>query len=344
MVFVLPWINWQNHGFYSFHPTLFHDLARANRYHTTMMLACDRNGENMFEPGIQEYKKPEPTDVNYFVVAVLRKKYDREFVMPQQSKYMTIIEPQSLKQGFIWPKEINLDPFPHFVTKLEDDLYEQLLAEWPSDYGKFEGWGENSPDSSNTLRQYSARQGLFGSHLSPLWKAFMEYTTSTHFFQEVVKTFSPHIQATYPITQLPLQTGVRGLDNAPFLLDTQLAINTPVTERSSVRGPHIDDPRELYAGLLYMPSEDYTSGGDLDIYEWKKERKFTGRAGMRKQNECPPSKVRKTGTIRHEPNTLLFFLNSPDSIHGVSPRDTTDQTRRYVNMICELNEPLFEAK
>jgi hypothetical protein len=172
----------------------------------------------------------------------------------------------------------------------------------------------------------------------------MEYTTSGHFFQEVVKTFSPHIQGMYPITQLPLETGIRGLDDKPFILDSQLAINTPVSRRSSVRGPHIDDPRELFAGLLYMPPEGYNSGGDLELYKWKGKRKFAGRKNMEKKNECPRNAVEKVKTIEYKPNTMFFFVNSLNSIHGVSRRDATNQYRRYVNILAETEKPLFEAE
>ena len=342
MIHVLPWINWQNHGFYNFHPVLFDDLARANRYHKVMTVACDRNAENMFEPGVDEIKNPEGTDVNYFVISVLQKKYDSTFCMPLQSKYDPPVDPLSLKDGFIWPDRIETDPFPHFVAKLEDDLYQQLDDEWPGNYEYFSAMKQK--EDQNILKQYPARKALFEHVLTPLWKAFMEYTTSGHFFQEVVKTFSPHIQGMYPITQLPLETGIRGLDDKPFILDSQLAINTPVSRRSSVRGPHIDDPRELFAGLLYMPPEGYNSGGDLELYKWKGKRKFAGRKNMEKKNECPRNAVEKVKTIEYKPNTMFFFVNSLNSIHGVSRRDATNQYRRYVNILAETEKPLFEAE
>ena len=33
MVHVMPMLNYVNHGFYCFHPSLYYSLARANRYH-----------------------------------------------------------------------------------------------------------------------------------------------------------------------------------------------------------------------------------------------------------------------------------------------------------------------
>lgn len=41
MLFVLPFYNWLNHGFYNFNPVLFVDLAAANRYEMVRLsLAC----------------------------------------------------------------------------------------------------------------------------------------------------------------------------------------------------------------------------------------------------------------------------------------------------------------
>ena len=40
------------------------------------------------------------------------------------------------------------------------------------------------------------------------------------------------------------------------LMDVNVGVNTPSDTKSRVRGPHLDNPRELVAGLLYMPDGD----------------------------------------------------------------------------------------
>ena len=41
-------------------------------------------------------------------------------------------------------------------------------------------------------------------------------------------------------------------------------MNSPVTRKSSVRGPHHDTPGELYGALLYFrDAADKSTGGDL---------------------------------------------------------------------------------
>lgn len=49
------------------------------------------------------------------------------------------------------------------------------------------------------------------------------------------------------------------------LMYLQVAINTPVRARSAVRGPHLDGPGELWAGLLYLRHEadQASTGGEL---------------------------------------------------------------------------------
>ena len=65
---------------------------------------------------------------------------------------------------------------------------------------------------------------------------------------------------------------------------------------------------------------------------------------MEKKNECPRNTVEKVKTIEYKPNTMFFFVNSLNSIHGVSRRDATNQCRRYVNILAETEKPLFEAE
>jgi hypothetical protein len=48
-----------------------------------------------------------------------------------------------------------------------------------------------------------------------------------------------------------------------------------------------------------------------------------------------PDKVEKVKTIDYEPNTFVMRLNTPHSIHSVSPRGITDWPRRYVNFPSE---------
>jgi hypothetical protein len=58
--------------------------------------------------------------------------------------------------------------------------------------------------------------------------------------------------------------GVRFKESDEVLLDCQIAINTPVRKRSTVRGAHVDQPDEIYAGLLYFRYE-YVTGNYAEM-------------------------------------------------------------------------------
>ena len=47
-------------------------------------------------------------------------------------------------------------------------------------------------------------------------------------------------------------------------------------------------------------------------------------------------------TVPYRANTLVTFVNTPDSIHGVSERGVTAHPRRYINFLAELREPLLD--
>ena len=50
-------------------------------------------------------------------------------------------------------------------------------------------------------------------------------------------------------------------------MDCQVAMNSPVRAKSAVRGPHLDGPGEVWAGLLYFrhAKDDVSTGGELQV-------------------------------------------------------------------------------
>ena len=79
--------------------------------------------------------------------------------------------------------------------------------------------------------------------------------------------------------------GVRFLEKNDFNLDTQFVINTPVDEKSSVIEPHLDNPIEFFAGLLYMRNiDDNSEGGNLCTYKFKKDPIFYGKSRVKYDN------------------------------------------------------------
>lgn len=350
---VLPWVNWRNHGFYNFNPVLFFDLAQANNYEILAMYAGDRDGNVIVETlDPKEIKKPEPTDKNIMLVCALRKTDGQGFRYPVQGKYRhhaasdvgaKPVEPLRhhaglrLKSvlGALVERRDRVQPFPYIAGRLDPAYLEQIEKNFPDPQDVILGRAARP----NALYQRSAAEVLGDESTSPFWREFFELHTGERFLNELFLLFVDQIRARYPqLEALPLKAGVRNRDKAPFRLDCQFAVNTPPEETSSVRGPHVDDPKELYAGLVYL------GGGALDIYRWKKDRAFTGRPGMVKKAEAEPEAVEIIETVECLPGTVLFFLNGPDSVHGVAPRMKGDGYRKYLNIIGEVDSPLFELK
>lgn len=240
--------------------------------------------------------------------------------------------------------DIVKDPFPHLVipNALDPDLYARLEAEFPAN-GVIQKDGKEAGD--NKKHFYGAAKALSDGRVSALWKDFFNFHLSERFYREVLSLFDEEIQALYPDLESrlkkplkELKTGIRRLNSsAEALLDCQFAINTPVSEPSSVRGPHLDGPQTLYQCLLYFRNDREAAGGDLELYRFKE--------GVDLSTITPkavdPSLVSKAAAVPYEKNTLIAFLNSPRSLHGVSPRAATPLTRRYFNALCDLKTDVY---
>lgn len=348
MLHVLPWINWRNHGFYNFHPNLFYDLAKENGYKFITCYGARRDGTVVIENiSVNEDKKPDGLNINVSIVVSLRKTNDDPFKTPTQSKYRKAVkgkpEPGNKASldtvlDHLKPESVVCydEPYPMIVGQLDDYYFECLKNIFPVPEDIVSG----REMGNNILLQRAAREVLADESTFINWRQFFEAHTSTAFLQEVVRSFGPHVMEEYPhLTKLDLQAGVRFRDEAPFSLDCQFAVNTPVTKKGTVRGPHIDDTKELFGGMIYVDG-----GGELEIHEWKNGRKFTGRKGMKKKAECVKGSTKVVRTVKCKPGTVVLFLNTPDAIHAVAPRKRGDGFRTYINLVGEVAEPLFELK
>ena len=285
MLHILPWINWRNHGFYNFNPILFADLAKANGYEILMIYAGDRDGNIIFSDiPDTEIKKPEPTDKNIALVVAMRKTKLGQMIIPQQGKYQAVgvTEYTSVLQEATIKQRLDV-PFPCFALKLNDGYFNKIKAQFPIPEDIVLG----RDLKNNILLQRGAKEVLADESTAAFWRSFFTTHTSTGFLQEVVKLFGAEIQDNYPqLSKLDLKAGVRFRDSAPFLLDCQFAVNTPVKKAGTVRGPHIDDPKELFGGMVYSIN-GRAGAGSSAAREWSR-RPSARREASKK---WPPSNV-----------------------------------------------------
>ena len=98
--------------------------------------------------------------------------------------------------------------------------------------------------------------------------------------------------------------------------------------------------------MYFRRPEDDSTGGDLQFYRYKNPRHrfdprapvdpaFVESAGIPSLKQVDDRLVEAVEAVPYEPNTLVMWVNTPHSIHGVSPRSITEFPRRYVNLLGE---------
>ena len=128
---------------------------------------------------------------------------------------------------------------------------------------------------------------------------------------------------------------IRDSNSGSYVTDCQFVIHEPVAETGTSRTPHLDNPVEIYAGLLYMRKiTDTSAGGNFTIHEQtgtiQEVNKTLGRQVA--NNLHKPIKE-----VPYKANSFCMFLNVMGSIHSVTPRINPIEHRRSINIIGEYN-------
>ncbi len=237
------------------------------------------------------------------------------------------------------------NPFPYFYIDdaLPNELYNSLSNSFPA-FDKIISKNIGNNDfTENTAYRLSANESLIDPDITNEWKEFITYHTSSKFTDELFEIFLDDIRKIYNVKkeQLPnnQNTGIRFSNRYFFNTDCQFVINTPTSGDTKVIEPHLDNPKEFYACLLYMKDEkDSSSGGNLTTHKFIGAPSFYGKSRVREE------KVTLVEEIEYKANRLVVFLNSPYSIHGVTKRSKTKFYRKYMNIIGEFNNELFDFR
>ena len=227
--------------------------------------------------------------------------------------------------------KIITDPYPHLVIEdaLPEDLYNQLEREWPT-----QQLLATQPFDGGICYRLKADEMLKEGVVSDLWKEFTEYHTSATFYKEVKNIFGDLMP---DVADLDNTISPRGWDKGGSKIgsDCQTVMHKPIDFSS--RTPHIDNPREIYAGLLYMPyADDKSTGGEFQIHETTGDVTEVNKNGGRAVGDKAGKIVK---SVPYKPNTLVMFCNnSTQTIHSVSARKDAVKHRRSVNIIAEFNK------
>ena len=241
------------------------------------------------------------------------------------------------------------DPFPYLVLEdaLDASVCDALLTGMPP----LDVLTRGLPTVSN--QRFSFHSAAVEEHpaIAAVWKDVVREGVSQQFLDRTLRLFGPHIAAEFPdfaqrygridkLRAVARQSSTAKVNRGQIGLDAQIAVNTPATTPgTSVRGPHLDLPDKLFVGLLYLrPDGDSSEGGDLELYEPTEPVPQFG-----PKRSLTWGQVRKVRTISYRCNTLVIFLNTPRSLHGVSPRGITPFPRYFLNLVGELHQPLFHV-
>ena len=243
------------------------------------------------------------------------------------------------------PADVRISPFPHVILNnaIDEQLCRSLIEQLPQQTAFI----DNQLPQSNERFNINAGQSPNNEYLSPDWKAFINLHVGQQFLDQIFTIFEQPMKQYYPhmfdLDNNPnsRRSGVRNIDtfdNANLLLDAQIGINTPVIGTSStVRGPHLDSPDKLFTGLFYLRHpDDRSTGGELELYV-SKSSDF-GRNLSLDINDVQPR-----ARIPYQPNTFVMFLNTPHSLHGVTPRSVTQYPRYFVNFVGVVSKPLYSV-
>ena len=143
----------------------------------------------------------------------------------------------------------------------------------------------------------------------------------------------------------PRRIGPRG----DLVTDCQFVLNEPVGGDATTQPAHVDNPKEIYAGLLYMRKpEDRAAGGDFTVHRLTQPIRRLDKAIGRQLSSALHTPVR---TIAYRPNTFCLFLNVLGAVHSVTPRLKPIERRRSINIIGEFagrqrmwNRPEYDSR
>ena len=235
-------------------------------------------------------------------------------------------------------------PFPYFVIEkcFPENIYEMLFKDYNLiiDYLK----DNNDTKNLNNTRLQINSENFLKTEIfrKTIWFDFVSYHTSKEFLNDLVNIFYYDLNIYYPEILSAFDNykndknylKIRSKDNSDhkFVIDCQPGMNTPVIKKSNVRGPHVDNPVEIFGGLFYLrDGNDTSEGGDLEIYDTKNPKiYFEGKAEVKNLKN-----LKKIKTYKYGKNKCIFFLNSMKTIHGISERAETNYTRNLTNFVIE---------
>ena len=233
--------------------------------------------------------------------------------------------------------KVETDPYPYVCVEgaLPDRFYKELQDTFPEQLIT-----STSPHDGGICYRYKMKECAEIEQPPAIWQDFFAYHTSPEYFRACAELFATSIVDHYSedfYESLKTQSVTpRDVDNSGhYVADCQFVVHESVDQTGTSRTPHVDNPVEIYAGLLYMRQEgDTAQGGNFTVH------RVHGQI-----TEVNKSLGRQVDNSLHKPhfevpymaNNFCMFLNVKDSVHGVTPRIEPTMRRRSINIIGEFN-------
>ncbi len=246
----------------------------------------------------------------------------------------------NILSNFNKEKNFFLHPFPHII--LDNPINENDYKKLSDEYENFEKYfsGLNEYKENNIRLQFSDKEFKKLNFETPHWEKFLNIHTSQEFLKTLVNIFHDNLSELYPNLSEDLSKVLSDKylyeNSEEIKLLCQPGVNTPVYKENTFnRGPHIDKPNTIIAGLFYLKKDDDESkGGNFVINEKIGKISFVPKAEVKEVNN-----VKICKEVKYTRNKVVFFLNSLDSIHSVSIREKTNYCRRLVNFNLKYYGP-----
>ncbi len=247
-------------------------------------------------------------------------------------------------------ENLHMEPFPyiHIPEVLPWDLYERLEREYPEQYCT-----KNETTGFGTIR-YKQHEFDYENAVTPLWRDFANYHTSMEFKENLLRVFRTGITKLYPKGSIELRhfpedlytkyirAGVsqrKSPEGGSVRMEMQFVMNA--IDQKQIRTPHVDQAKELFACLFYFKKpEDKGTDGGLNIYKNKEGIQWKPLKGRKVDLDD----IEVVNHIPYKRNTMVCFINSLNSLHGVTPRENPSHIRRYINIDGHIVEKLFSFK
>ena len=250
-------------------------------------------------------------------------------------------------------EDVHMKPFPHLVIReaLPQDIYGRVDSNFPpsavfQQLNRFRTVSSGKQTFGKENFRYDILPQEIRDFLPEPYPSILEYHSSCAFFLEVLDLFEEGIRRFRPEFYRSLnkkslcsewseeRNNTSSKDD--LLITMRVGINSPSKVVSSNKGPHIDRMSEIFGSLLYVRNgSDKTVGGDFHIHSCKERcAKICNILRNTKQLESPLLKMVKT--IKYEANTLVFFINSPLSVHSVGLRHPGEFNRQFLSIYGDV--------